>query len=48
VRQADPRLHTQRPALQFEAFGAPLMPIIASVDGEATPTIAEARHFQPS
>lgn len=32
----------------FEAFGAILMPIIASVGGEATPTIVEARHFQAS
>ena len=30
----------------FEAFGATLMPIIAGLGGEATPTIAEARHFQ--
>jgi hypothetical protein len=32
----------------FEAFGATLMPIIAEMGGEATPTIVEARHFQAS
>ncbi len=32
----------------FEAFGQTLTPIIASVGGEATPTIIEARHFQTS
>jgi hypothetical protein len=32
----------------FEAFGQTLMPIIASVGGEATPTINPARHFQAS
>jgi hypothetical protein len=32
----------------FEAFGAVLLPIIASVGGEATPDIVEARHFQTS
>lgn len=30
----------------FEAFGATLMPIIASIGGHVTPDIAEARHFQ--
>ena len=32
----------------FEAFGKTLMPIIASVGGEATPTINPAQHFQAS
>jgi hypothetical protein len=32
----------------FEAFGGTLMPIIASVGGEATPSINPARHFQAS
>lgn len=32
----------------FEAFGPTLMPIIASVGGEATPEIHEAQHFQVS
>jgi hypothetical protein len=30
----------------FEAFGATLLPLIAGVGAEATPTIIEARHFQ--
>jgi hypothetical protein len=32
----------------FEAFGETLMPIIASVGGEATPSINPAHHFQAS
>ena len=32
----------------FETFGATLMPLIASVGGEATPTIKPAHHFQAS
>ncbi len=32
----------------FEAFGKTLMPIIASVGGDATPTINTAQHFQAS
>jgi hypothetical protein len=32
----------------FEAFGATLMPIIASLGGEATPSIHPAHHFQAS
>ena len=30
----------------FQAFGATLMPIIASIGGSVTPEITEARHFQ--
>ena len=30
----------------FEAFGTTLMPIIAGLGGEATPSINPARHFQ--
>jgi hypothetical protein len=30
----------------FQAFGATLMPIIASVGGNVEPEITEARHFQ--
>jgi len=32
----------------FEAFGATLMPIIATVGGEVTPSINPALHFQAS
>ncbi len=31
----------------FQAFGATLMPIIASVGGEVTPEIFQAHHYQP-